>query len=597
MTAVAAGGWRRRRSSSPPTAAACRCRRRPGFAGTVTFGYTITDGRDASASANVTVEVRPSDGSANRPPEAHNDIASTRRGRPTTFDVLANDTDPDGDALVLDSIALEGPGQRRRPARARPVGPGRVHPRPEHDVGAHRADVHGQRRLRRHRRGHRDRRPCACEDANNEPDARNDAGVTVVGKPIRLDVLANDTDPDNDPLFVAQQPTLVRPTDRTIGCARPVADARRRAVLQPRRRRHVRLQLLGDRRRGDRRRPDPHRGRRAHREPAADGDPRRRRDRRRRLAPRPRARQRRRSRRRRHRTRRRRRRRGNGLTVKEVEGVGYLVTVAPGAPARPTFRYQISDGRSDPVGAVVVVAVTDSVAVDQPPVARADVVEVRAGGKVAVPVLANDYDPEGGALEVVGGDAVRGRRRGARVSTARPSTCASAPTWCPASRSATPSPTSAGNQSSAFLDVRIVPGRRGQPAADRPHRHLPHAQRRAASSIAVVANDSDPDGDIIAVESIRTQPIGRRRHASSAGRRRLHAERHVRRHRPLHVLARRRRRRDRHRRGARRRHAAGRRRTGRRRRSTTPSRRSPAARRSCSTCSTTTPTPTATRST
>ena len=81
-----------------------------GFTGTVTFGYTITDGRDASASANVTVEVRPSDGSANRPPDAHNDIASTRRGRPTTFDVLANDTDPDGDALVLDSIALEDPG-------------------------------------------------------------------------------------------------------------------------------------------------------------------------------------------------------------------------------------------------------------------------------------------------------------------------------------------------------------------------------------------------------------------------------------------------------------------------------------------------------
>ena len=34
-------------------------------------------------------------------------------------------------------------------------------------------------------------------DANNEPDARNDAGVTVVGKPVRLNVLANDTDPDN----------------------------------------------------------------------------------------------------------------------------------------------------------------------------------------------------------------------------------------------------------------------------------------------------------------------------------------------------------------------------------------------------------------
>ena len=54
------------------------------------------------------------------------------------------------------------------------------------------------------------------DDANNEPDARNDAGVTVVGKPVRLNVLANDTDPDNDPLFVAQLPTLVRPADRTV---------------------------------------------------------------------------------------------------------------------------------------------------------------------------------------------------------------------------------------------------------------------------------------------------------------------------------------------------------------------------------------------
>ena len=53
------------------------------------------------------------------------------------------------------------------------------------------------------------------KDANNEPDARNDAGVTVVGKPVRLDVLHNDTDPDNDPLFIAQLPTLVRPENQT----------------------------------------------------------------------------------------------------------------------------------------------------------------------------------------------------------------------------------------------------------------------------------------------------------------------------------------------------------------------------------------------
>ena len=85
-----------------------------GYAGPVTFNYTITDGRDESASAAVTVDVRSSDGSDNRPPEAHNDIASTRRGRPTTFDVLANDVDPDGDALVLET----SPSPTRRPAPA-----------------------------------------------------------------------------------------------------------------------------------------------------------------------------------------------------------------------------------------------------------------------------------------------------------------------------------------------------------------------------------------------------------------------------------------------------------------------------------------------
>ena len=101
---------------------------------------------------------RPSDGSDNRPPEAHNDIASTRRGRPTTFDVLANDVDPDGDALVLDSIA---PAEEYAGAGVLvpdPSGQVVFTPDPNTTTGAHRADVHGQRRLRRHRRRHGDRR-------------------------------------------------------------------------------------------------------------------------------------------------------------------------------------------------------------------------------------------------------------------------------------------------------------------------------------------------------------------------------------------------------------------------------------------------------
>ena len=36
------------------------------------------------------------------------------------------------------------------------------------------------------------------DDANNEPDARNDFGATTVGTPARIDLLDNDTDPDSD---------------------------------------------------------------------------------------------------------------------------------------------------------------------------------------------------------------------------------------------------------------------------------------------------------------------------------------------------------------------------------------------------------------
>ena len=234
----------------------------------------------------------------------------------------------------------------------------------------------------------------------------------MVGKPVRLNVLDNDTDPDNDPLFIAQLPTLVRPADQSAAALdlsltpdgelffNPTAagtyvfnysatDGEETDVAQ------IRIEV------GE---PVENRPPIAVRDdvviPAGgsrlvyvldnDGDP-----------------------------------DGDvvglvghtaddGLTVKEVEGVGYLVTVAADAPARTTFRYQISDGRSDPVSAVVVVAVTDSVVVNQPPVARADVIEVRAGGKVAVPGARQRLRPRGRRAEG------RRRSRRSRAPTPRP---------------------------------------------------------------------------------------------------------------------------------------------------------------------------------
>ncbi len=474
-----------------------------GYTGPITFGYTITDGRDASASASVAVDVRPSDGSDNRPPEAHNDIASTRRGRPTTFDVLANDVDPDGDALVLESIK---PAEENAGSGVLVLDPsGQVVYTPDPNTATERIEL---TYTVSDDFGATDEGTVIVavrlEDANNEPDARNDAGVTVVGKPVRLNVLANDTDPDNDPLFVAQLPTLVRPADRTVDGLdlsltpdgelffNPDAagtyvfnysatDGEETDVAQIR----VEVGAPTENRPPIAVRDDvviPAGGSRLVYVLENDGDP-----------------------------------DGDivglvghtgddGLTVQEVEGVGYLVTVAPGAPARPTFRYEISDGKADPVSAVVVVAVTDSVTVDQPPVARADVVEVRAGGKVHVPVLKNDYDPEGGALEVVsvtpfdGADVAPGLN-GQTVDIGVDAGVVSSFTLSYTVAD------EAGNQSSAFLEVRIVPA----DEVNRPPIARTDTGRTRSGVpvlIEVVANDSDPDGDIIAAENIRSQPTG-----------------------------------------------------------------------------------------
>ena len=73
-----------------------------GFFGTDTFTYTIGDGSGLTDTATVTVTVteRP-----NRAPVAVDDFASTVKNTELIIDVLANDSDPDGDPLsVIDVV-------------------------------------------------------------------------------------------------------------------------------------------------------------------------------------------------------------------------------------------------------------------------------------------------------------------------------------------------------------------------------------------------------------------------------------------------------------------------------------------------------------
>jgi hypothetical protein len=69
------------------------------FAGTDTFNYTIADDYDGTSTAKVAVTV------TNTKPTAVHDDAVTDPARSVTINVLANDSDPNGDAISLESVA------------------------------------------------------------------------------------------------------------------------------------------------------------------------------------------------------------------------------------------------------------------------------------------------------------------------------------------------------------------------------------------------------------------------------------------------------------------------------------------------------------
>ena len=70
------------------------------------FTYTVHDGHGATSSATVQVIVRP----VNDRPRAAADIATTTRNVPVTIDVLANDTDVDGDPLKIAQVSAPQQG-------------------------------------------------------------------------------------------------------------------------------------------------------------------------------------------------------------------------------------------------------------------------------------------------------------------------------------------------------------------------------------------------------------------------------------------------------------------------------------------------------
>ncbi len=167
----------------------------PGFSGTDTFDYTVTDGI-ADDTATVTVAV------ANGAPVAVDDEATTGRNRPVDIAVLANDTDPDGDTLSVaetttpadGSVIVNDDGTVSYTPVAGFSGTDTFDYTVTDGIATDTATV-------------------TVAVANGTPVAVDDEATTGRNRPVDIAVLANDTDPDGDTLAVTETTT---PADGTV---------------------------------------------------------------------------------------------------------------------------------------------------------------------------------------------------------------------------------------------------------------------------------------------------------------------------------------------------------------------------------------------
>ena len=170
------------------------------FSGTDTFTYTVNDGHGNSATATVTVIVGPR---SNTAPVAANDSATTDNTTSVVIDVLANDTDPEGDTLTITDI--------RNPAHGlvEIVNQKVVYTPNANFIGIETftytisdGQLNGTATV-----------TVIVAGSNVAPVATNDSASTNRNTSVIIDVLANDSDVDNDSLVIA---TTQSPSNGTV---------------------------------------------------------------------------------------------------------------------------------------------------------------------------------------------------------------------------------------------------------------------------------------------------------------------------------------------------------------------------------------------
>ena len=163
--------------------------------GRVQIALAVTDGRSPAVAGSLTVNVRPR---GDLPPTARNDYARTTVGVPVDVTPLANDSDPNGDALRLAAVSSSQPSglqvrwdgtSGRVSAVAATAGTYVVY----YTVAAGQGSATGRLRI-----------DVIDRVSNRPPSPMVDIAGISLGTPAVVDVLANDSDPDNDVLAVTQ---------------------------------------------------------------------------------------------------------------------------------------------------------------------------------------------------------------------------------------------------------------------------------------------------------------------------------------------------------------------------------------------------------
>ena len=170
--------------------------------GTDSFTYQLNDGVNPPATATVNLTINP----VNDAPEAVDDSVTTNEDTPVTFNVLANDSDPEGDLLTLSIVSepsngiavVNDNGTRFNPTddfitytpNLNANGSGSLtYQVDDGNGGISTATVN-----------------LTINPVNDPPIALDNTVTTDEDIPVTIDVITNDTDPDGDSILTVVKP-------------------------------------------------------------------------------------------------------------------------------------------------------------------------------------------------------------------------------------------------------------------------------------------------------------------------------------------------------------------------------------------------------